>query len=148
MKTSVLYNPDTRTTHDLLGRIRIFGKTQGHKSKKRDLFAPEKQLARVDIATELSLCQVTVNTDRSATNNGWEIAKAGIGIWYADGSRQNIVLKLDPRGEAYAPNSRVELGVVLETLRQNERDNLIIELDSLLSLRVICKDLIKYEDLN
>ena len=89
MKTSVLYNPDTRTTHahDLLGRIRIFRKTQGHKSKKRDLFAPEKQPARVDIATEPSLCQVTVNTDRSVTNNGWENAKAGIGIWYTDGSR-------------------------------------------------------------
>ena len=147
-KTSVLYNPDTRTTHDLLGGIRIFGKTQGHKSKKRDPFAQEKQPARVDIAIEPSLCQVTVNTDGSATNNGWENAKAGIGVWYADGSRRNIALKLDPRGEAYASNSRAELGAILETLRQNERDDLIIESDSLSSLKAICKDSIKYEDLN
>ena len=55
---------------------------------------------------------------------------------------------LDPRGEAYASNSRAELGAILETLRQNERDNLIIESDSLSSLRAICKDLIKYKDLN
>ena len=40
------------------------------------------------------------------------------------------MLKLNPR-EAYASNSRAELGAILETLRQNERDNLIIESDSL-----------------
>ena len=55
---------------------------------------------------------------------------------------------LDPRGEAYASNLRAELGAILETLRQNERDNLIIESDSLSSLGAICKDSIKYEDLN
>ena len=57
-------------------------------------------------------------------------------------------MKLDPRGEAYASNSRAELGAILEILRQNERDDLIIESDSLSSLRAICKDSIKYEDLN
>ncbi|SRR5258706_3855169 len=41
MMTSVLYNPDTRTTHNTLGGIRIFGKAQGHKSTKRDPYLPE-----------------------------------------------------------------------------------------------------------
>ena len=44
MLMSVLYNPDTRTTHDALGGIRIFGKVQGHKSRKRDTYLPEKPL--------------------------------------------------------------------------------------------------------
>src|SRR5258706_7472039 len=56
MKTSVLYNPDTRTTHDLLGGIRIFGKEQGHKSKKRDPFQPVKPPARINNLTVPSLC--------------------------------------------------------------------------------------------
>ena len=57
-------------------------------------------------------------------------------------------MKLDPQGEVSTSNSRAELGAILETLRQNDRDNLIIESDSLTSLRAICKDSIEYEDLN
>jgi len=148
MKMSVLYNPDTRTKHDTLGGIRIFGKEQGHKSGKRDPYLPEKPPARINNALAPSHCQVTINTDGSAIHNGWENAKAGIGVWYADGSRRNIALKLNTQGKEHASNSRVELGAILEALRQNETDNLIIESDSLSSLRAICKDSIKYEDLN
>jgi len=78
MQTSVLYNPDTRTTHDILGGIRIFGKIQGHKSKKRDPYQLEKPPARIDNTTAPSHIQVTINTDGSAIHNGWENAKAGI----------------------------------------------------------------------
>jgi len=148
MQTSVLYNPDTRTTHDILGGIRIFGKIQGHKSKKRDPYQLEKPPARIDNTTAPSHIQVTINTDGSVIHNGWENAKAGIGVWYADRSRRNIALKLASQEKRYASNSRAELGAILEALRQNETDDLIIESDLLSSLRAICKDSIKYEDLN
>ena len=145
---SVLYNPDTRSTRDLLGRIRIFGKTKGHKSGKRDPFRPEKPLARIDMTIAPSHCHVMVNTDGSATDNGWENAEAGISVWYADRSRWNIALKLEPHAGASASNLRAELGAILETLRQNKTDDLLIESDSLTSLRAICKDSNRYEDLN
>jgi len=73
-KTSVLYNPDTRANHNLLEGIRIFGKIPGHKSKKRDPYQLERPPARINTEPIPSLCQVTVNTDGSATNNGWENA--------------------------------------------------------------------------
>ena len=38
----VLYNPDTRSTHNLLGGIRIFGNIPGHKSRERDPFLRER----------------------------------------------------------------------------------------------------------
>ena len=37
-KTTVLYNPDTRSAQDLLGGIRIFRRTPGHKSREQDPF--------------------------------------------------------------------------------------------------------------
>ena len=147
-KMSVRYNPDTRTTHDVLGGLRIFGKTPGHKSSKRDPFLPEKPPMRIDAMIEPSLRQVTINTDGSVTKNGWENARAGIGVWYANRSRWNIAMRLEPLDGACASNSRAELGAILEALRQNERDDLIIESDSLSSLRAICKDSVKYEDLD
>ena len=87
MQKSVLYNPDTRTDHDTLGGIRIFGKVQGQKSRKRDLYQPEKAPARINNTITPSHVQITLNTDESAIHNGWENATAGIGIWYADGNR-------------------------------------------------------------
>ena len=145
-KTPVLYNPDTRTTYDLLGGIRIFGKDQGHKSKKRDPYQPAKPPARINSLTAPGLCQVTINTDGSAIKNGWENASAGIGVWYADGSRQNIALKLENHQNYPASNSRAELSAILEALRQNEVDDLIIESDSLSSVRAICRDSVRYKD--
>ena len=91
---------------------------------------------------------MTVNTDGSAIHNGWENAEAGIGVWYSDGSRRNIALALENHENDPASNSKAELCAILETLRQNETDDLMIESDSLSSLRAICKDSIKYEDLN
>src|SRR5258706_8535864 len=148
MMTSVLYNPDTRTTHDTLGGIRIFGKAKEQKSNKRDLYLREKLPQKKHNTIIPSHYQVTLNTDGSAIHNGWENAKAGIGVWYADRSRRNIALKLNTQGKENPSNSRAELGAILEALRQNETDNLIVESDSLSSLRAICKDSIKYEDLN
>ena len=145
-KKPVSYNTDTRTTHDILGGIRIFGKDQGHKSKKRDPYQPAKPPARINSLPVPSLCQVTVNTDGSAIKNGWENASAGIGVWYADGSRRNIALKLENHQDYPASNSRAELSAILEALRQNEVDDLIIESDSLSSLRAICRDSVRYED--
>jgi ribonuclease HI len=88
-----------------------------------------------------------VNTGGSAINNGWENAAGGIGVWYADGSRHNIAMKIGSYHDKPVSNSRAELSAILETLRQNETDDLIIESDSLTSLRVICKDSMKYEDI-
>ena len=70
---------------------------------------------------------MTVNTDGSATDNRWENTKAWIGIWYTNGSRWNIALKLELHARASTSNSRAELGVILEMLRQNEMDDLLIE---------------------
>jgi hypothetical protein len=41
IKALVLFNPDTRSKHSLLGGIRIFGKIPGHKSKERDPYQRE-----------------------------------------------------------------------------------------------------------
>jgi ribonuclease HI len=65
---------------------------------------------------------------------------------YADGSRRNIALKLENHRNNPASNSRAELSAILEALRQNEVDDLIIESDSLSSLRAICTDSVRYED--
>src|SRR5258706_7638866 len=127
MKMSVLYNLDTRTSHDILGGIRIFGSTKGHKSKKRDTFCPELPPARINTAIEPSHVQITINTDRSAVCNGWENATAGIGVWYANGSRRNIALKLENQQNHPAFNSRAELSAILEALRRNEEDDLVID---------------------
>jgi ribonuclease HI len=72
----------------------------------------------------------TINTDGSAINNGWENATAGISVWYADGNRRNISMKLTKNRAYTVPNSRAELGAILEALRQNEGDDLEIEPDS------------------
>ena len=113
-----------------------------------DPFLPEKLPARINTTIAPSHQQVTVNTDGSATKNGWENAKAGISVWYADGSRRHIALKLESHAGASTSNSRGEPGAILETLRQNKTDDLLIESDSLSSLRAICKDSIRYEDLD
>jgi ribonuclease HI len=89
-----------------------------------------------------------ISTDGSALNNGWENATAGVGVWYADNSYHNIVLELKTQGAKIASNSRAELGAILEALRQNEDDDLVIESDSLTSLRAICNLSNKHEDLN
>ena len=144
----VLYNPDTRSTHSLLGGIRIFGRIPGHKSRERDPFMRGRDPARINDAIEPSGRHVTISTDGSAMNNGWENAVAGIGVWYADESEHNIKLKLVNNGKRLVSNSRAELGAILEALRQNERDDLEIESDSLTSLRAICTLSERYEDLN
>jgi len=144
----VTFNPDTRTTHCLLGGIRIFGKIPGHKSKVRDLFHKEKSPARIkkDIKPGSGLAKISM--DKSTINNSWENGSASIGIWYADGSRQNIMMKLMNHDSRMASNSQAELGAILEALRQNETNDLEIESDSLTSLRAICSHSEKYEDLN
>ena len=80
--------------------------------------------------------------------NGWENAQAGIGVWYANSSPQNIALELKNKGENIASNSRAELGAILKALKQNETDDLNIESDSLSSLRMICNLSERYKDLN
>lgn len=60
----------------------------------------------------------------------------------------NIALKLENQGNKIVSNSRAELGAILETLRQNETDDIKIESDLLMSLRAICTHSDKYEDLN
>ena len=93
--------------------------------------------------------QPTLSTDDGpAIRNVWENASAGIGVWYAHGSAQDIVLKLENQGENKASNSRAELGAILEALRQNVTDDLEVEYHSLSSLRVICNLSERYEDLN
>src|SRR5258706_14903081 len=72
MMTSVLYNPDTRTTHDTLGGIRIFGKAQGHKSTKRDPYLPEKLPPRIESTIIPSHYQVTLNTKETTLHNKWD----------------------------------------------------------------------------
>jgi len=147
-KISILFNPDTRSHHSLLEGIRIFGKTPGHKSKEKDPFMRERNLARINQRIEPSRRHATISTDGSAIYNRWENAKAGIGVWYADGSARNITLRLEGQQTKPASNSRAELGAILEALRQNEMDDLEIESDSLTSLRAICTQAEKHEDLN
>jgi len=109
---------------------------------------PERSPARVNTRLEPSGTQVTIYTDGSAIHNGWENASAGIGVWYADGCRENISMhmSLTNQGEEAPSNSRAELGAILEALRRNEVDDLEIESDSLTSLRAICVDAEGYED--
>ena len=54
-------------------------------------------------------------------------------------------MRLENTGLRFASNSRAELGAILEALRQNERDDLEIESDS---LRAICNLSEKYEDIH
>jgi len=136
----VLFNPDTRSKHCLLGTIRIFGRFSGHKSGPRDPFQPDRSPARIDTRTAPSGTQVTISTDGSAVHNGWENTTAGVGVWYADRCRRNISMSLTNHG--------AELGAILEALRQNECNDLEIEPDSLTSLKAICSDAEKYEDRN
>jgi len=82
-----MFNPDTRTTHCLLGGIRIFRKVPGHISKARDPFQKGKSPARIKKDIEPGGRLAKISMDRSAINNGWENASAGMGVWYADGSR-------------------------------------------------------------
>ena len=137
-----------RTSHNQLGGIRIFSQNPGHKSKDQDPFQRNKSPARMNERIRPTRRRVTISTDGSATLDRWENAQAGIGVWYANGSPQNIALKLENRGENIASNSRAELGAILEALKQNEKDDLNIESDSLTSLRAICNLLEKYKDLN
>ena len=46
---------------------------------------------------------------------------AGIGVWYADGSRRNKALKIENQEDKYASNSRAELSAILEALRQTKQ---------------------------
>jgi len=87
---------------------------------------------------------VTISTNGSAINYGWENTTAGLGVWYTDGCQKNITMSLTNHGEDVASNSRAELGAILEALRQNETDDLEI----VLSLRAICSDATKYKDRN
>ena len=144
----VLYNPDTRSKHCMLGAIRIFSKEQGHKSIAKDPYLKRRSPARINPDTEPSGHQITISTDGSTIRNGWENASAGIGVWYEDGSGRNISMELKNNGTDIASNSRAELGAILEALRQNEEDDLEIESDSLTSLRAICTHAEKYEDQN
>jgi len=141
----ITFNPDTRSTHCLLGGIRIFGKIPGHKSKEGDPFRKDKSPARTRNDIEPGGL-AKISTDGSAVNNGWENATAGIGVWYADGSRRNIAMKLTNHESRIASNSRAELAAILEALRQNETDDLEIESDSLTSLKAICTHSEKYFD--
>jgi len=76
------------------------------------------------------------------------LSPARIRVVPANGSEQNIALKLVNHGKSTASNSRAELGAILEALRQNEKDDLEIESDSLTSLRAICSHAKKYEEQN
>jgi hypothetical protein len=146
-KVPVLYNPDTRSKHSLLGGIRIFGTKPGHKVKNKDPFEGDRIPARIEEGIEPSGRTVTISTDGSAIKNGWENATAGVGVWYGDGDERNISLRLESNGTKTASNSRAELGAILEALRQNNEDDLVIESDSLTSLRAICNQSDKYEDM-
>jgi hypothetical protein len=145
---TVLYNPDPRSMYSILGGIRVSGINPGHKSKRRDPFQREKDPARIDSGIVPSGGQMTMSTEGSAVNNGWENVSAGVGVWYANSSERNIALKLESHVLKMATNSRAELGEILEALRQNEGDDLMIESDSLSSLRAICCLSNKHEDLN
>ena len=90
--------------------------------------------------------QITISTDGSAVRNGWENASAGIGVCYASGSGQNILMELKSNRTDIASNSRAELGAILEALRQNDRNDLQIESVSLTSLRANCSHAEKHED--
>ena len=43
----VLFNPDTRSKHYMLGAIRIFSKEQGHKTIDKDLYLRRRSPARI-----------------------------------------------------------------------------------------------------
>ena len=146
--TTVTYNPDTRTVHDVLGGVRIFGRWPGHKSKERDPFMREKEPARMDNRLDPVVNSVKISTDGSAVRNGWENATAGIGVFYDNGNERNISLRITSREEEPVSNSRAELTAILEALKQNDTDDIVIESDSLSSLRAICNHMDKYEDLN
>jgi ribonuclease HI len=126
----------------------VFGTVLGHKSKEQDPFQKERTPARINRGTEPSGRQITISTDGSALNNGWENTTAGVGVWYADNSYCNIALKLKTQGTKTVSNLRAELGAILEALRQNEDNDLVIESDSLTSLRAICNLSNTHEDLN
>ena len=67
---TVTYNPDTRSKHNILDRIRIFGKTPGHKSRERDTFGSSKEPVRINERIVPSGWFTKVSTDESTTRNG------------------------------------------------------------------------------
>jgi len=148
MTRVILYNPDTRSKHCMLGAIRIFSKEQGHKLIAKDPYLKRRSPARINPDTKPSSHQIMISTDGLTFRNRWENTSAGIGVWYKDSSGQNISMELKNNRADIASNSCAELGAILEALRQNEEDNLEIESDSLTSLRAICSHAEKYEDQN
>jgi len=101
----VLFNLDTRSKHCMLGAIRIFGKEQGHKTIDKDPYLRRRSPARIKSETVPSGCQITISTNRLVVQNGWENASAGIGVWYANGSGQNILMELKSNGTDITSNS-------------------------------------------
>ena len=66
----VLYNPDTRSKHGIIGSIRTLGKILGHKSKKKDPFQPLRELPKIDEGIEPSGLLTKISTGGSAIKNG------------------------------------------------------------------------------
>jgi len=112
----VLFSLDTRSKHCLLGMIRIFGRFPGHKLGTRDPFKPSRSPMRINTRTEPSGTQVMISTDGSAIHNCWENTTAGVGVWYTNGCRKNILMSLTNHGENAVSNVRAELGAILKAL--------------------------------
>ena len=82
--TTVKYNPDTRTSHSALGRVRVFGKWPGHKLRRKDPYTRERDPPRTDLRPGPNAEKVNISTDGSATCNRWENAAAWLGpdlVW-------------------------------------------------------------------
>ena len=62
----VLFNPDTRSKHSLLGGIRIFSRFPGHKLERKDPFLRTRDPARADNEIEPGGGLIAVSTDGSA----------------------------------------------------------------------------------
>ena len=147
--TPVLYNTDTRSKHSIPGGIRIFSQNLGHKSEKRDLFPPVRELLRIDGSVDPTGRPNKISTDGSATRNRRENAKAGIYRRMVQRQRPTEhQMSLACVETKTSSNSRAKLGAILEALKQNESDKLEIDSDSLTRLRAICNLSKKYDDLN
>ncbi|KAF9455795.1 hypothetical protein BDZ94DRAFT_1179178 [Collybia nuda] len=135
------FNPNITEQGNPLYSVRIFGKREGQKTRKRKDQKTYKPAYRKTINGTKE--QRIIYTDGSSLQNGTENGASGAGVWEKEGSEMNLAIRL-PKGPQ--TNQRAELAAILITLEKNQKDNLEIRSDSRTSIEGITKHLETWED--
>ncbi|KAF8877121.1 hypothetical protein BD779DRAFT_1413794, partial [Infundibulicybe gibba] len=88
----------------------------------------EKELTHTRTNNQCETNHVTTYTDGSCTNNGYENAKAGSGVWYGQNDARNIAHKL-PQNVEQSNNAGEIAAVLLAVKNTHPDDTLTIKTD-------------------